>query len=261
MITSTTHTDLLRDDLPVTFTEAGDGRPALILHGGGGPFTVAPIADHLSVSMRTITPLHPGWDGTERPGWLDGVDDLAVAYLHHLEDSGLRDVLVIGSSLGGWIGSEIAARDDAGIVSALIVIDGTGVEIEGEPMPDFFALDARGVAEHSFHDPDRFFRDPATVSPEQAEAQRRNMATMTVLAGEPYMHDPTLLGRLGGVGLPVLAIWGESDRIVTPAYGAGFAAAFPDSRFEIVERAGHLPQLEQPAATFALIDGFIAAGR
>jgi hypothetical protein len=35
-------------------------------------------------------------------------------------------------------------------------------------------------------------------------------------------------------------------------------AAFPRARFELVEKARHLPQLEQPQATFALIDGFIS---
>jgi pimeloyl-ACP methyl ester carboxylesterase len=71
------------------------------------------------------------------------------------------------------------------------------------------------------------------------------------------MSDPRLLQRLGSVNLPVLAIWGDSDRIVTPAYGSAYAAAFPNARFEIVKDAGHLPHLEKPAATFALIDAFV----
>jgi pimeloyl-ACP methyl ester carboxylesterase len=61
------------------------------------------------------------------------------------------------------------------------------------------------------------------------------------------------------VTIPVLAIWGDSDRIVTPDYGRAFASAFPNGRFALVARAGHLPQLERPEATFALVDAFAAA--
>jgi pimeloyl-ACP methyl ester carboxylesterase len=236
----------------LNIAEAGAGRPALILHGGGGPVTVAPIAEHLSATMRTITPTHPGWNGTRRPDWFTGVDDYAMAYLNLLADNDLRDVLVIGSSLGGWIGAEMAVRDLGGRISALVLVNATGVEVPGQSIVDFFGLDARGVAEHSFHDPDRFYVDPATVPPEQAAVRAANMATMRLVFGT--MYDPKLLRRLARVRIPVLAVWGDSDRIVTPAYGRAYAAAFGNGRFALVRDAGHLPQIEQPAATFALID-------
>jgi pimeloyl-ACP methyl ester carboxylesterase len=257
MTTASTHTVNVRPDLSVTLTEAGSGRPALVLHGGGGPFTVAGIAEHLAETMRAITPTHPGWNGTARPDWLSRIDDIALAYLGYLEDNDLRDVLVVGSSLGGWIGAEMAIRDDAGRISGLILLDAVGVDVDGQPIRDFFALDARGVAEYSFHDADRFYVDPVTVSDEQAARQRANMATMRIVAGQPYMHDPMLLSRLGLIRIPVLVIWGDSDRIVTPAYGAAYAAAFGDGRLAIVRNAGHLPQIEQPAATFVLIDDYV----
>jgi pimeloyl-ACP methyl ester carboxylesterase len=115
--------------------------------------------------------------------------------------------------------------------------------------------DARGVAKYAWHDADRFFVDPATVPAEQAARTKANMATMRVIAG-PDMDDPKLMRRLARVRIPVLAIWGDSDGIVTPAYGAAFAAAFQNGHLEVVKEAGHLPQIEQPAATFALIDAF-----
>ena len=253
----TTHPVNLPHDLTVTLTEAGSGRPALVLHGGGGPFTVAAIAAHLAETMHAITPTHPGWNGTPRPDWISGIDDIALAYLGYLEDNDLRDVLVVGSSLGGWIGAAMATHDDAGRISGLILLDAVGVDVDGQPIRDFFALDARGIAEYSFHDSDRYYVDPTTVPDDQATRQRANMATMRIVAGEPYMHDATLLGRLRRIEIPVLVIWGASDRIVSPAYGAAYAAAFGQARFEIVPDAGHLPQIEQPAATFALLDDFV----
>ncbi|MEV6736793.1 alpha/beta hydrolase [Streptomyces sp. NPDC051104] len=246
-------TAVVHDDLPLTLSEAGHGRPVLVLHGGGGPATVAELAERLSRVAHTLTPVHPGWDGTHRPGWLTGVDDLALAYLHLLSDRQLDDVLVIGSSLGGWIAAETAVRDTAGIISGLVLIDAVGVHIENEPMTDFFALDARGVAEHSWHDPDRHHVDPAGIPSDQLAVRQANMATLRTLAGDPYMHDPKLLRRLGRVRVPALLLWGESDRIVTPAYGAAYAEAFGDGRLEVIPKAGHLPHIEQPDATFAHI--------
>jgi pimeloyl-ACP methyl ester carboxylesterase len=253
-----THTAALGSELDITVTESGAGRPVLILHGGGGPFTVAGIAGHLAETMHTITPTHPGWNGTDRPEWFSGIDDLALAYLNYLEDNDLQNVLVIGSSMGGWIGSEMAVRDGAGRITGLILIDGVGISVDAHPIRDFFALDARGVARYAWHDADRYYVDPATVPADQAARTKGNMATMRVIAG-PDMNDPKLMRRLARVRIPVLAIWGDSDGIVTPAYGAAFAGAFQNGRLEIVKDAGHLPQIEQPPATFALIDAYANA--
>ncbi|CAM5711622.1 Hydrolase OS=Streptomyces canus OX=58343 GN=AQI96_26320 PE=4 SV=1 [Streptomyces canus] len=254
MLCMSTNASAMYADLSLTLSEAGAGRPVLVLHGGGGPATVAGLAQHLSRTTHTITPVHPGWDGTRRPAWLTGIDDLALAYLHLLRDRRLRDVLVVGSSLGGWTAAEMAARDSEGSITGLVLIDAVGVQVESEHITDFFALDARGVAEHSWYDPDRYYLDPAGLPAEELARRQANMATMRILAGDPYMHDPTLLRRLGQVQVPSLLLWGESDRIVTPAYGAAYADAFGDGRLEVVPKAGHLPQIEQPEATFALID-------
>jgi pimeloyl-ACP methyl ester carboxylesterase len=173
-----------------------------------------------------------------------------------LKEEGYHDVVVIGSSIGGWLAAEMALYDKAHLITGLVIIDGAGVEIEGQPIRDFYALDARGIAEYSYHDPDRFYVDPATVPAEQAARQRANMATMRVYAGD-HMFDPTLLARLGQIQMPTLVLWGDSDRIVTPAYGRAFAAAIPNARFSIVTDAGHLPHFEAPEATFAALDAYL----
>ncbi len=246
----------LQADLSLTVAEAGSGRPTLILHGGAGPVSVAGIAEHVALRNRAIVPTHPGWNGTARPAWLTGVDDLAVAYLDLLEHEGWRDVLVIGSSIGGWIGADMAVRDRGERIGGLILINAAGVAIDGQAITDVFSLDPRGIAQLSFHDPEKFFRDPAALPAEQIAQQRANMATLRLMSSDPYMHDPKLLRRLKNVRIPTLAIWGESDRIIPPAYGKAYAEAFGNGRFALVERAGHLPQLERPAETFALIDQF-----
>ncbi|WP_213816625.1 alpha/beta fold hydrolase [Glaciihabitans sp. dw_435] len=244
--------------------EAGDpnARIALVLHGGGGPQTVAPIVGHLASSFHTLAPTHPGWNGSSRPDDIDSVPALAAAYLDRLLADGGHDVTLVGSSIGGWIALEMAvqaAADDkyTGLIGAVIDIDGVGVVVEGEPIADFFALDARGLAEVAWHNPDRGYMDPAGFTDQQRAIQQSNGQTMAVIAGRG-MSDPSLLGRLGAVNVTTLVVFGDSDRVVTPAYGRAVAAAIPGAEFAEVPAAGHLPHLENPEATWAIIDPFVA---
>ena len=250
------------EDAPVL--QAGDpaSRTVLVLHGGGGPRTVAPIVGHLGATMHALAPTHPGWDGTPLPASIASVADLASSYLDRLLAGGERDVVLIGSSIGGWIALEMAvqaAADEryAGLIGAVVEIDGVGAVVEGEPIADFFALDARGLAEAAWHDPDRGYVDPASLTEEQRATQQANGRTMGVIAGAG-MSDPTLLGRLGAIQVPTLIVWGESDRIATPEYGRAVARAIPGARFVEIPEAGHLPHLEAPEATWAAIDPFLA---
>ena len=201
-----------------------------------------------------------------------GGDADGVLTLRHAADAravrdriaAANDVVVIGSSLGGWIGAELAAHDHDGRIAHLVLIDAVGIDavgidVPGEPITDFFALDARGVAAHSFHDSERFFTDPATLPAAELARMGGNRATMQALAGDPYMHDPTLRSRLSDVLTPTTVIWGESDRIATPAYGRAYAESFgTQAQLVLIPEAGHLPHIEQPAATRAVIDALVA---
>ncbi|MEU8811488.1 alpha/beta fold hydrolase [Streptomyces violaceoruber] len=237
-------------------------RTALVLHGGGGPRTVAPLVGHLAATMHAFAPTHPGWEGTTRPDSIASVPQLAAAYLARLREIGGRDVVLIGSSIGGWVALEMAvqaAADDrcAGVIGGVVVIDGVGAVVDGEPVADFFALDARGLAEAAWHHPERGYVDPARLTDEQRAIQQANGRTIAAVAGRS-MSDPTLLGRLDTVDVPALVVWGESDRIVTPAYGRAVARAIPGARFVEVPEAGHLPHLEAPDATWAAMEPFLA---
>lgn len=212
--------------------------------------------------MRVIAPIHPGWDGTPRVDHVASIADLATHYLARLRDQGEDDVIVVGSSIGGWVALEMAlqaATDDrhAGTVGAVVDIDGTGAVVDGEPGADFFALDARGLAEAAWHDPERGDRDPALLTDEQRTVQQSNGQAMAALTG-PAMSDVTLLDRLEAIAVPTLVVYGASDRIVTPAYGRAVAAAIPGASFAEIPDAGHLPHLEAPAATWAVVDPFLA---
>ena len=239
-------------------SETGNGRNILVLHGGGGPATMAGLAAHLAETAHVITPTHPGWDGTPRPESLDNVGALADAYLRYLDEHDLKNVLVVGSSLGGWLGAELALRDTAHRVTGLIIINGVGVNVPGHPIRNLTGLAPQDIAKISFHDPSRFGAGAPPPTPESIAIMRANQASLAAIAGTPYGYDPTLLPRLAGIRIPTLVVWGASDGVVSADYGRAYAAAIPGARFELITEAGHLPNLEQPTTTFRAIDRFLA---
>jgi pimeloyl-ACP methyl ester carboxylesterase len=230
----------------VTVTERGEGEPVLLLHGGGGPQTVAGFADLLAATrpVRVLTPVHPGFAGTPRPDALDSIGALARLYAGLLDALDLTGVTVIGNSIGGWITAELALLDSPR-VRRVVLVDAVGIAVPGHPVVDFFALGLDEVAEHSYFDPAAFRIDLDALPPAARAAMAGNRAALAVYGGTG-MTDPTLRERLAGVRVPTVVVWGEADRIADPDYGAALADAIPGAAFELLRGTGHLPQLETP---------------
>lgn len=245
----------------VTFTEAGTGRPVLLLHGGGGPLTVGgfatALADSPRAEARVVTPVHPGFADTPRPETLVDIRGLAATYVALLDDLDLRDVTVVGNSIGGWIAAEMALIGSHR-VSGFILVDAVGIQVEGHPVADFFSLTLPQVADLSYHEPDKFRIDPSALSAEQQTALAGNRAALELYAGRS-MTDPTLRGRLGAVDAPALVVWGEADRIADPDYGRAYADAIPGAGFHLMTETGHLPQVETPERLVELVCDFVEA--
>ena len=246
------------DSLTVRIDERGSGCPILVLHGGAGPQSVAGLAAALSGQAHVLTPTHPGFEGEPRPEWFDNIDDIALTYLELLERFDLQNVLVVGSSVGGWITSAMAVHNTSRL-SGLVLLDAVGIQVDGHPVADVSSLTSDGVLALSFHNPAAFRVDPATVSSEQARARAGNIKTLYVYDQGLNMADPKLRRRLGRVSIPALVAWGESDRIVDAEYGRAYAQALPNARFELIPEAGHLPQLEQPERLLKLVREFAAS--
>jgi pimeloyl-ACP methyl ester carboxylesterase/quercetin dioxygenase-like cupin family protein len=252
-------------DVPLTFTEQGSGQPVLLLHGGAGAFSVADFAGLLSSSgpARVITPVHPGFDGTPRPERLASIASLAALYGQLVRDLGLSDVCVIGNSIGGWIAAELALAESAAQdrrVTSAVLVDAAGLQIDTAPIADFFSLTLDQVFDLSYFDPAPFRIDPAALTPERAATLAASRSALGVYAGTT-MADPTLLGRLPGISIPALIVWGAADRMVPPEHGKAYAEAIPGGQFRLIADAGHLPQLETPAELLAVIREFAADHR
>ena len=227
-MTTATHALSLpgRGGVAVTVDDRGEGRPILLLHGGGGPQTVAGFADLLATTgpARVITPAHPGFGGTPRPDGLASMAGLAALYGELLDRLELRDVTVIGNSIGGWIAAELALLGSARM-SGLVLVDAVGIEVEGHPVTDIFPLSMDELARLSYYNPAAFRIDPAAMTQEQRRARDR----------------------------------GEADQIVDPGYGRAYAAAIPGARFELLPGTGHLPQLETPEQLVQAVWDFTGA--
>jgi pimeloyl-ACP methyl ester carboxylesterase len=230
----------------VTVDERGAGHPFLLLHGGGGPQTVSGFAELLATKReaRVITPIHPGFGGTTRPDELNSVAGLAAVYAGLLEERDLRDVTVVGNSIGGWIAAELALLKSSR-VSSVVIVDGVGIEVPGHPVVDFFSLTMDQVAAHSYFNPASFRIDPSALPPAAQAIMARNRAALAVYGGQT-MNDPGLAARLDAIAVPTLIIWGEADRIADVEYGRALAAAIPNGQFLLLRGTGHLPQIETP---------------
>ncbi|MBW8819597.1 MAG: alpha/beta hydrolase, partial [Streptomyces sp.] len=254
MSTTTSASTVTRTvDLPagltVTVREFGrntDGTGILLLHGGAGPASVLGLAAALSEDAYVVVPTHPGFDGTPRPDSTDSVADLASAYLDLLDLLDLREVTVIGNSVGGWIAAETGLRDTRGRIARLILLAATGITPEPPlEIANPAVIGPAKTAELAFFRPE-LRPDPAALTAEQKAAIAANQQALAVYAGDPFCHDPKLRSRLHRVTVPVLVLAGEQDGIAPLLYERALAESFPDATFTPISEAGHFPHMDQP---------------
>jgi pimeloyl-ACP methyl ester carboxylesterase len=259
-VTPTSRTITLVSGQEISVAEYGqnsDGSAVLMLHGGAGPRSMAGFAAGMAEHAYVLVPTHPGFDGAPRAEGTTSIADLAEAYLDLIEALGLEHVFVVGSSLGGWIASEMGLRDNHGRVSALTLLGASGITPEpGTEIADPAQIGTVRTGELAFHNP-KFRLDPAALTDAQRANMVANAAAQALYGGADKHYDPKLAARLHRVTIPVLVIAGEQDGIVPLAYQRNLAAAFPRSTFRSVPEAGHFPHMEQPGAVFGHIGEFV----
>lgn len=247
---------LLQADGSATISDTGAGRPILLLHGGGGPATMVGLAQALNKKARILLPTHPGFEGTPRPPQFDSVAALARFYLNLLDTLDLNEVVVIGSSIGGWIAAEMALAG-ARRINGLVLLNPIGIEVPGEAISDVTGLSPAALAHLAHHNPEMMLANTPPPTPERQVIRAANFAALAAYSQGPAMVDLALRAKLASVQVPALVVWGESDRIASPGYGKAFASAFAKGKYVAIAEAGHLPQIEQPARVKVQIDDFI----
>ena len=239
---------------------AGSGRPLLYLHSEDFFEQTKPFLAQLARKFRVIAPRHPGFGQSPR-GEFRNVDDLAYHYLDLLERLELKDAVVVGSSLGGWIALEAAVRSCERI-GHLVLIGATGVKFGGREersFQDIFGSSDEAVRGWLFADPERWIPDYGKLPPEAVESIVSDRQAAAFYGWRPYMHNPTLKRWLHRVSAPSLVLWGEKDGFATTDYAKQLAGALPNSVLRIVRNAGHYPQIEQLDETVGALESFVRA--
>jgi pimeloyl-ACP methyl ester carboxylesterase len=248
-----------------------NGPPLLLIHGANPVSPNAPFLAELAEHREVIAPSHPGFGASTRPPDFDTMYDLVNLYLDVLDCLPDEKVHIAGFSFGGWIAAELAVAGHPKL-GRLILVDPVGVKLGGREDRDithFFNTDPADLLRQAWHDP---VGRPAgihglgwqatideTISDAELVTLARNWDSLCIYAWRPHMFNPQLKHWLHRIKVPTLVLWGAADRIVTPDYGRRYAALIPTARFEAIERAGHHPELEQPATFASLTERFLCA--
>ncbi len=241
----------------VRFMRGGKGAPLLFLHGSSGAARWAPFMEKLAENHEVIVPEHPGFGASGSPEWLDGMSDLAFFYLDVIDHLGLDKVNLVGGSIGGWLAAEVAIRNQTKL-NSLTVVAPAGIRVKGLRKGDVFMWNAEETARNLFHD--QSYADQMLAAPpskEGLELVLKNKLTTAKLAWEPRFYNPDLHKWLHRITVPTLILWGDSDKVVPAGYGPAWQELVPNSRLEIIEHCGHLPQIEKTDRFVQLVDGFI----
>jgi pimeloyl-ACP methyl ester carboxylesterase len=246
----------------------GSGRPILLVHGINPVSPQARFLDQLAEHGEVVAPSHPGFGASPLPEDFDTMYDLVHLYREVLDLLPDKAVMV-GFSFGGWIAAEVAVGGHPKL-DRLVLVDPVGVKLGGREERDiahFFNTNPAELSRRAWHDP---ANRPAGVyglgwqaaiddamRDEDMVALARSWDSLCLYAWRPHMYNPQLKGWLRRISLPTLVLWGASDRIVTPDYGRAYAGLIPGARFELIEDAGHHPELEQPRAFADAVVRFI----
>lgn len=236
-------------------------RPILFLHPNIGIDPDAAVLDELARHGRVLAPSHPGFGTSALPKGMTSVDDLAYFYLDLMDQLDLRETIIVGVGMGGWLAAEIAVKTTERI-SRLVLANPVGIKVsdrETRDIVDVWSLLPEQVDALAYFDAKAGHRDYAKLPPAVSLAAARNREASARFGWSPYMHNPKLKGRLHRIRVPTLLLWGTADRILSEPYGRAFCAAIPGASFETIQRAGHYPHIEQPAEFARRIGAFAGA--
>jgi pimeloyl-ACP methyl ester carboxylesterase len=230
----------------VHLRRAGMGPALLFLHGASGMPAILPCLHKLAERFDVVVPEHPGYGRSDEPEWLENIHDMAYFYLDFMERLDLRDVLLVGNSMGGWIALEIAVRSTARIKS-MVVVSPAGVKAPGVLPADTFLMSPEEQARALVFDQkiaEARLAEP--VTPEALDIALKNRHTTARLAWEPRFHDPDLPKWLHRIDVPITIVWGSEDRILPVGMAKELKRLLPEATLEIIPDCGHLPHAEKP---------------
>lgn len=268
-------------EIRTRYWAAGNGpEPLLLLHGIGR--SVEDWADTLpalAARYRVYALDLVGFGLTDKPA-----ADYSFAFnaerVHDFLDTlGIDRVTIIGSSLGGGVALECAARRPER-VAGLVLVGSAGfgsdvsiglrlatLPILGEWLTQPSRANARQTLRALFH-------DAALITPERVEQEYRRSALpgaqtaflrvaralMTPWGGKRTWID-SLQARLRHFAAPILLLWGACDQIVPVHHCTTALTYFTHASGHIIGSCGHFPQLERPREFAEIVLRFLAQNK
>jgi 3-oxoadipate enol-lactonase len=201
-------------------------------------------------------------DLTPAPYTIAGLADDLAGLLDLLD---VRGAMVCGLSIGGVIAQQLAAtRPD--LVRGLVLMD-TAHKV-GPPeiwRQRIETVRRAGITSIADAILERWFAPVFRKERAVELAGWRNMLTRTPVEGYAgccaAIRDADLTAAARGIDVPTLCLVGEADGATPPALVRELAGLIPGARFATIAEAGHLPCVEQPAATARVMSAFFEEAR
>ena len=245
----------------VQLVEGGSGDNLLYLHGAGGFTGWDACLDRLADHFHVIAPAHPGVARSDGLEHLDDLWDLTLFYEELLDELGLERTHVVGHSYGGLVAAELAAQCPQR-VARLALVGSLGLWLEDTPVADFFILTRTERTQLLWYDGNSETAQAFMAVPddpaERLEADLDRTQTLAAVGKFVWpIPDKGLPKRAHRITMPTLLLWGDSDGVVPPAYGPAFQRLLPNATLQILERCGHIPQVERPEEFLNALTGFL----
>jgi pimeloyl-ACP methyl ester carboxylesterase len=268
------------DGRRVNVVEFGAGEPPIVfVHGLAGSWQnwLENLPHFAAAGHRVVAFDLPGFGASEMPGAKISIPDYGRFVDALLERVGVGAAILVGNSMGGFIGAEVAIQFPAR-VERLVLVSAAGLTVEYQRNER--ALGALRYAENVVMAWAGFVGARSDAIVRRPRARRLLMALVAAQPGllpAPLVAEQVRGARASGfvdaldaltgypirtrlpeIGCPTLVVWGADDRLIPVRDADEFARLIPDARKVVWPGTGHVAMLERPAAFNALVDRFIA---
>ena len=247
------------DNCNVHMSRDGKGPTLVYLHGANGPNPWTKWFDDLAQRFTVIAPDHPSYGRSDDVEWLENIGDLAYFYLDFFKAMSLKDIHLVGHSMGGWLAAEIAIRSTERI-KTLTLIAAAGLRVPGHNGVDIFLTPPQEMPGNVYADPEfakKMAEEMAKPKTEQElDALIRIRTSSAKLCWHPRLNNPQLARWLHRIDVPTHLIWGDSDKTIPPEHGDAYKKLIPHAKHTVIARCGHGAMVERPREMLDAVANF-----
>jgi pimeloyl-ACP methyl ester carboxylesterase len=167
-------------------------------------------------------------------------------------------IVLIGHSFGGWISAQYATRRPER-VRQLLLIDTAGIYYRGvEALRELFTIDTKANLRRMLNA--LWYRFPWYFKPFEGAIYRElSRLHMNDIIASIDAED-FLVEELSRLKMPVSVIWGREDRVVSLESLDVLKKFIPRAQVFLIDRCGHVPQLERPRALMLILNRILTEG-